>query len=235
MSAFTKIVATTALTLAASTATAALVTESGSFGIQGSTTAITLGNLNETITIAGFNTALGSLTGVTVRVYGQLDSAGSSQNQSPANGRADVAISIFNDWAVSTSAADNFTFQAANFAVPFLSAASPAGFTLATDDTFTYALSSGELSSALTGVNMAAFLAGPVDFDFTAFAQTSLNNDVASGTGAFTNSFATASWGQVEVDYTYDAVVVPPTSVPVPGTLALLGLGLLAMRARKSA
>jgi hypothetical protein len=241
MSAFTKIVATTALTLAASTASAALISETVSFGTQGSSADVSIGTLNETLSVAGFNTALGTLTGVTVTVFGQLDSTGSSQNVSAADGRAEVAILIYNDWQVTTSSANDHIFQAADFSNAYLSdESSPAPtFDLkpgTADDTFTYALTSGELSQVLGGVNMAAFNGSSVDFNFTGFAQTEIQNEVASGTGFFTNSFATGSWGQVTVDYTYNAVIVPPPStVPVPGTLALLGLGLLAMRARKSA
>ncbi|BBB29672.1 choice-of-anchor E domain-containing protein [Neptunomonas japonica] len=234
MSAFTKISAAAVLTLAASTASAALITETGSFGTQGSSTDVAMGALNEKITIAGFDAALGNLTGVNVTVYGQLDSSGTSQNTSAANGRADVSINIFQDWKVSTAAADDHIFQ--GFMLSYLTdESSTAGtFDLATNDTFSYGVSSGELSTSLTGVDLSAFSAGPVEFDFTGFAQTNINNSVDSGTGAFINSFATGSWGQVDVAYTYDAAL-PPSTVPVPGTVALLGLGLLAMRARKSA
>ncbi len=239
MSAFRKIVATTALTLAASTASAALLTETGTFGVQGSSSNVGIGTLAETISINSFNTALGSLTGVDVRVFGQMDSSGSSQNASAVNGRADVGINIFSDWKVSTAAAADFVFKAAHFTTPFLSDQSSVAptFDMAPGDIFTYNLSSGEITSALSGVILSAFTTGStVDFNFSAFATTTINNDVESGTGFFTNSFNTGSWGKVEVDYTYTAT--PPTAgVPIPGTLALvgLGLGLLAMRARKSA
>ncbi len=234
MSAFTKLVAATALTLAATSASAALITQTGSFGTQGSSTNVAMGALNEKITIAGFDATLGNLTNVSVTVFGQLDSAGASQNTSAANGRADVAINIFQDWKVSTTAANDHIFQ--SFTLSYLTDQSSAAgnFDLATNDTFSYGISSGELSSSLSGVNLSDFLAGPVEFDFTGFAQTNINNSVDSGTGAFINSFATGSWGKVDVAYTYDAST-PPSSVPAPGTLALLGLGLLAMRARKSA
>lgn len=235
-----KLLTTGALLLASSTAFAGIITETASFGTQGSSTDVAIGNLVQTISINSFDNSANNLTGVSVRVFGQLDSAGSSTNQSAANGRADVAISLFQDWKVSTSSADDYIFAAADFVNPYLTDQSslPANtFTMAGGDTYTYNISSGELSATLSSVNMNDFTTGSaVDFDFTGFATTAINNSVESGTGAFTNSFATGSWGKVEVTYTYDNVV---TSVPEPTSLAIFGLGLagfaLSRKAKKSA
>ena len=208
---------------------ATTITESGSFGVQGSVTDQGIGQLNETVSIAAFDTSLGNLTGVDITVFGQLDSAGSSENQSAANGRADVSISLFQDWKVETSVADDFVFVAADFVTPFLmdESSAPGNFDLATGDVFEYAASSGEISSALGNVDLAAFTTGsPVDFIFSAFANTAINNAVDSGIGTFANTFSTAAWGQVEVTYTFEEVMVTPTPVSAPGSIALLGLTL---------
>ncbi|MFT5757273.1 MAG: hypothetical protein ACI9LM_002002 [Alteromonadaceae bacterium] len=47
-------------------------------------------------------------------VFAQMDSTGSSQNQSIADGRADIGISIFQDWQVTTSAANNHVFRSSS-------------------------------------------------------------------------------------------------------------------------
>lgn len=209
-------------------ASAGIITEVASFGTQGSSTDIRIGNLNETLTINSFDTTLGTLTGVDITVFGQINSRGSSQNVSNANGRADIGIQLFRDWSVSSLVADTHVFQSANFSTPFLSASSaPAGvFNLipnSANDTFSYDLTSGELSASLANINLAAFTTGSnISFLFSAFANTAINNDVASGTGQFTNTFQTGSWGKVEVKYTFDEIA----TVSEPGTFALFGLTL---------
>lgn len=209
-------------------ASAAMITEVASFGTQGSSTDVQIGTLNQTLTINGFDTSLGTLTGVDIKVFGQINSRGSSKNVSDANGRADIGIMLFSNWAVTSSAANTHVFQSANFVTPFLSASSaPTGvFNLipnSANDTFAFDLTSGELSASLTGINLAAFTTGSaVDFLFSAFANTTFNNDVASGTGQFTNTFETGAWGKVEVSYTFDSVA----TVSEPKTFALFGLTL---------
>ena len=219
-----KLIAGSLLLLAGSVAQAGVVVESGSFGTQGSPNDVTIGALNETITINGFDNSLGDLTGVSVKVYGQIDSEGSSQNNSQVNGRTEVAIRIIQDWKVSTAAADDHVFRAASFDPFLFDESAPAGnFDMAPGDIFNYDLTTGELSAMLTGVDMNAFKAGDVDFQFTTEALTSLNNEVESGTGSFENTFATGSWGKVEVTYEFKE---PPPQVPEPAALALMGLGL---------
>ena len=75
-----KVLSAAALLFASTSSFAGMVTESGTFGTQGSTTDIALGVLNQTISIAGFNSALGTLTNVAITVYGQLNTAGSVTN-----------------------------------------------------------------------------------------------------------------------------------------------------------
>lgn len=221
------------LFLASTNASAGIIYQEVSFGNQGSSNDVEIGFLNEILSINAFDTTLGTLSGVDITVFGQMDSTGSSQNQSVANGRADIGISIFQDWKVSTNVANDFVFRSA-LVNPFLSASSaPVGtfdlITGTTNDTFTYGLSSGELSASLTGVDLSAFTLGSdIDFNFTGFAQTVITNNVDSGTGFFRNSFQTGSWGKVAVSYTYAA-----TSVPEPSTSAILALGLMGLASRR--
>ena len=91
-----------AATLMATTtfAQAGLISQDVSFGEQGSVTELPLGNLNETLSLNRFDASLGTLDSVTLRLFGQIDSSGTSQNVSEANGRANVGIFLFTDWQV---------------------------------------------------------------------------------------------------------------------------------------
>lgn len=220
-----------AFLLASSSAFAGLITETGSFGIQGSTTAVSLGTLNEVISINSFDNLLGTLTGVDITVFGQIDSQGSSQNIANANGRADVAMHMQNPWQVTTAAANTHVFQASSF--NYLTAqSSVSGFDMIPGSTFSFALTSGELSSSLTGINLAAFNTGSaVNFNFSALPVTAIANILESGTGDFVNNVATASWGKVVVNYTYTPTVV--TSVPEPTSVAIMALGLIGFAASR--
>jgi hypothetical protein len=220
-----------ALLLATSSAFAGVITETGTFGTQGSSTDVPLGTLASTISINAFDTLLGTLTGVDITVFGQIDVVGSSTNTATADGRAEVALDIRSPWQVSTSAANDYTFQGQTFGY-LTDESSASGFDMASGDTFNFALTSGELSSALTGVNLAAFTTGSaVAFNFSGLPTTALTNSLESGTGDFINNVATGSWGKVVVNYTYTEK--PTTSVSEPGTLAILALGLVGFAASR--
>ncbi len=92
----------------------------------------------------------------------------------------------------------------------------------------------GEDSAAWESTNTSDLLAftgpGTFDVDLSAFGQldlTQLGGNVSS------DQVTTASGTYTVTYFVDDAVVTPPSAVPVPGTLALMGLGLLALSARK--
>lgn len=218
-----------ALCLASSNVFAGIMTADGSFGSQGSVTDMDVGQNTSTLSIAGFDTALGTLSGVSIAVFGQMDSAGSSQNESVADGRAEVSIILGSNWTVTTAGADDYAFGTIGQSVAS-DQSSPAGnFDLAPGEVFNYDLSSGEKSGLMSVFDLSAFTTGNmVDFIFNFSALTFIDNDVNSGTGDFRNSFDTGTWGKVEVTYTYDTDV----EVPEPAPLAILALGLMGLSLR---
>jgi len=223
-----------ALLVASSTAFAGTYSVDSEFGTQGSVIDAKLDGLNETITVAGFDTSLGNLTGVQVTVFGQVDTAGSSTNESVEDGRASVSILISEDWKV-TSSVGNYTFAGASFTPLLFGESSASGYDLETNEQFDFALSTGELSSMFTG-NVSDFASGLAQtFTVTAGGITQFNNSIDGAAGTFENTYSTAAWGKVEVAYTYEEVA----SVPETGSLAIFGLGLagfaLSRKAKKSA
>ncbi len=205
---------------------AGIITLYDTFGTQGSTNDVKLGTLNKTLTIPGFDTALGNLDNVKITVYSQMNSAGTSTNKSQSHGRADVEMYWSANWQVSTSAADTHIFANASFTPYLRDKSSDTGiFTLATDDTFSYAFGTNTLTAQLNNVSTTDFTSGNnVGFTFSGKAKTNINNQVESGTGLFSNSFDTAVWGKVEVQYTYSN-----TTIPEPTPLALFAMGLLVL------
>lgn len=215
------------------TSQAAIVTQSDSFGTQGSATDVSeLSPLSQTLIINPFDSTLGQLVSVTLRVFGQINSLGSSTNNSEAAGRAEASIFLADDWTVSTSVADDHIFASANNVDALVSAQSSAAgvFTMlpgTASDTFNYDITTGELSFQLMNVDLSAFLGdNPIEFLFSTDARTNLNNQVDAGTGNFTNDFSTGAWGRIlaEFEYTTDSV-----SVSAPATLGFVGFSMIAL------
>ncbi|WP_076417296.1 PEP-CTERM sorting domain-containing protein [Colwellia sp. UCD-KL20] len=218
-----------ALLLASSQAFAGMVTETASFGTQGDLTNQPIGfGINETVTINAFNTALGSLTGVSINVYSQIDTAGKSTNTSGLNGASQFKFNLDSDWTVS-SAVGNYTFNGAGNIFTETD----------TDHQINEVFDYGHLdifkTGAFTSTDFSAFTSD-VNFNFVINATSSFNNIANGGSALFTNQIDSSAWGKVEVTYTYDDV---STSVPETGSLAIFGLGLagfaLSRKAKKSA
>jgi len=227
-----KILCAATLLLASSSAFAGMISHTGNFGTLGSNTdSLINGQFNETISLTGFDNNLGTLTGVEIAVEGQLTTGGFIQNTSTEQARAEYSVIIAQDWQVSTAAADNYTFAAANFLTPLLSGESSAsGFTLNAGETHVFDQSTALINQSLTNVDLAAFTTGnDVDFDFSTFAITNGQAFINSGVSSFIGQFSTATYGKVTVSYTYDAV----SDIPEPTSIALLALGLVGFGLRK--
>lgn len=218
-----------ALLLASTQAFAGVVSETASFGVQGSVTDQAIGfGLSETVTISGFDAALGSLTGVEVTVSSQIDSAGQSTNTSGLAGQSQFNFFLTSDWNVTSVAGAN-TFS--NPGVLF----SASDLDHEVGEVFDYGQVSDFQTGSIAVSDISTFLSD-VDFTFTVNALSTFSNTTAGGSAVFENIIDSAAWGQVEVTYTFDDIT---TSVPETGSLAIFGLGLaglaLSRRAKKSA
>ena len=169
---------------------------------------------------------------VSLMVYSQITSQGSSTIHSLSDGRTDVGIFLSADWKVQSSVADDFTFASANNVFALIEAQSAASglFTMQPGDTFDYDITTGEISSMLTNTDISAFLgSNPIDFMFSTFARTEMsiqNHPQQGGLVLFSSSFSTAAWGRVVAEFEYT-----PSSVTVaePSTIGIFGLSLAGM------
>jgi len=216
-----------ALLVASSTAFAGTYTSEAEFGTQGTLTdqAINFG-INQDVTVAGFDASLGSLTGVAITVYSQIDTAASSINSSGLDGASQYKLTLTQDWTVASSVGD-FTFNGSENLITELDSNHEAGELFTVDQTALFR--TGSIS-----VTDLSLFASDVDFTFNIVADSIFQN-VSAGTGLFTNQIDSAAWGKVEVAYTY----IEGTPVPETGSLAIFGLGLagfaLSRKAKKSA
>ncbi len=209
------------LLLASSQAFAGIIThtEIASFGVKGSVIDKKIGfGLNEVLTINAFNTALGRLTGVSIDVFSQIDTAGRSTNTSEQWGESQFNFDITNDFTVSSDVG-NHTFTAAgNLFTDFDGDHD-------VDEVFDY----GHLTSYKTGsfnpTDFSAFTSD-VSFTFATNVSAAFINVTDAGSAVFKNSIDSAAWGKVAVTYTYDDTPHGPVPVPAPTSLAMLGLGL---------
>ncbi|MDX2367011.1 MAG: choice-of-anchor E domain-containing protein [Colwellia sp.] len=211
-----KLLIASTLLVASSTAFAGMITEEAFFGVQGSVNNTNIGfGLNETVTIDGFNTTLGNLTGVDITVFGQIDSAGHSTNTSGLGGQSQYNFFLTSDWNV-TSSVGSHVFDSAGLLFSEFDANHEV------NETFNFGQLTSFKQGSISTSDISTFLSD-VDFTFNLNASSSFTNVTAGGSAVFQNVIDSASWGKVEVAYTYDNVV---TSVPEPTSLAILGLGL---------
>ncbi len=216
-----KLLAAGALLLASSQAFAGIisVTETASFGTQGSFTDVTIGEgLNETLTINAFDSALGRLTGVSIDVFSQIDTKGNSQNISDGPAVSTFRLTLDEDWAVSSSVF-NHTFESARRIFKVEESNHLAGTTFDYGQLTTYKTGSFDAS------DLSAFTSN-IDFTFVVDAYGGFSNTASVADAEFINTSFSAAWGQVEVTYTYDDTPHGPVPVPAPTSIAILGLGL---------
>ncbi len=190
------------LALAASSASAATYSNSASFGP--SVTDFS----GPAISVAGFNSTLGTLTAVTVTLSGNANLSGTVTNSSAAA----------RTFTVSTTTVLSITSSAASVSGLTTGLNSSQSYTnLAPNSPQAYGPFAPATTTSGAG-NPSDFLTATVSFTPT----TNSNFSASGGTNAAINIAETAG-GTVTVTYTYSA---PATTVPEPASMALLGMGL---------
>ena len=173
-----------------------------------------------TLSLPGFDTSLGTLTGVDFAFSATGNFSGSVTNTAPTAQDFKVtetsdltvhsSVSAINGLVAEVAKSQTYTALASNASAAF----GPSSNTASAPD---YVSASGD---DLTG-----FESGPVNFNVSTLTGTT----TLGGGGNIRNAISTTANGSTSVTYTYAAAVVPtptPTGVPEPASMALLGAGL---------
>jgi hypothetical protein len=192
------------------------------------------GALNKNLTIAAFDDSKGTLTGVSLKFSGLINSNGSITNVAEDNSdtRATAAISAFN-WKFSGSGFSG-DFGTVNHEIESSNAGE---YTIKPNDAFTWAnadLTSGIIDKAFTATDLSIFSADVI-FKFESLLFSSYENQTTDGAAAYTVNAVTTQFGAVEAIYTYETSASPATGVPEPVSILMFGLGLIGLSQTRKA
>jgi hypothetical protein len=213
--------------LGASLLCAATITNAATVTVTGEQVLKTT-NWEESISIADFDTSLGTLTGVTFAMSGQIegDAKVESLDAAPAtitvnlDGQIDLFDLAGNLLQVNLpSTSDTFSASAFDGTIDF------AGTSGSELDTLMASAMSGptDLNDIVTVLTLADFTDGVMNvYNVAAMAQSS-----ATGAGNIITQFGTRAAALVTVTYTYTPT--PVVGVSSPSHIALLGLGLVGL------
>lgn len=203
--------------VAAMPAFADTVTKTATFGP-------TKTDFTSAVSVGGFDTTLGTLTGVTIAVSTTGTVGGSVTNNATTAQDFDVAtntrIRLSSTGIVFGTTSGTFTGITANLgATQSYSQIGPNGGTASYSPLPQPSSSAGP---ALVTSSLAAFSPGPISFTVATASATTITG---GGNNISTNITSTAQ-GVITLVYTYTAAVPPPVGVPEPASMALLGMGL---------
>lgn len=193
--------------IAASHASAAVITQTATFA--GQKTDFT----SATLTLAGFNPALGTLTSVTINLSSNASIAGTVTNNAPT--AQNFKVSTSTDVTLSASSpVSSIGGITVNLASSQSFTAVPSGGT-ASYGPYNPSQTTGEVA----GTPLSAFQSGPITFTASTLSGTTIlggGNNIATAIQSFVG-------GSVTATYTYS---LPVVQVPEPASMALLGMGL---------
>ena len=223
------IITATALCLASTNALAAMITSEDSFGVLGSSTAMDVDQETAVLSIVGFNTSLGTLTGISLTAFGQINATGTSQNNTLENGHTVVTLGTLGTWKVISGVTYDSVFTRGSSHIDVDESSGSGDFDMDPGEAFNFDLSSGVRGGDMSITDYSAFTSGEmIDFRFFFRAETVIRNFVESGRETFANTSNTGAWGKIVATYTYE-----PAPVPEPGTLVILAAGLLGFGLRR--
>ena len=196
-------------------ADAGVLLQRDSFGTPGSSTDLPLGTIDEVLTVAGFDSTLGVLTGVQLRFQGSVDLSGEVNNLGAGPASYHARATLAQDWVLSSSLFSDQVLGGAGETLIELTG------TVAGGQTSAFADGTGVIERVFTGLDLGAFLNGPVEVHVGLAVDTSLGVSADNGVGGFATSISTGGWGSLEVTYFFDEIQQAP-SVPEPLPLWLL-------------
>ncbi len=220
------LVAATAL-VASATAQAATI----SFGTSpASTSTLTTGlqttNFTSTLAVPRFNTNLGTLTSVGIEFAGNVNSTIRFES-------LDAGPSTITGTAAATVTLTRPDATQLAVVLPTNTRSAPEA---AFDGTIDFAGTSGDIFSNVAGSLTAPLVTLTSASDLALFSSNGASNILlpvsgngsssATGAGNLVVQINTQASGSAFVTYTYDAPTPPPTGVPEPASMALLGAGL---------
>jgi hypothetical protein len=207
--------AVAALALAVSTVAASAATMTETASTNGGAMQTT--DFNDVLTLAGFDTSLGTLTGVSITMSDAGTFFGTVTNTAANNNsfsiREDVDLSVSGNSVIAGLANSLVETQAYSNVAP----GSPQGFG-------TYNPTNSDSVAAVTASDIAEFL----NQNITVNVSTLTSETNLGGGGNETASINTTADATITVTYTYTPSA-PPPPVPEPASLAVLGMGLLGL------